>query len=55
VVPDAEAEQALVAEFRHRSAQALRNWVAREHRALEHVRNRPVLANPLRAVTDRAD
>lgn len=55
VVPDTAAELALVAELRQRSAQALRHWVAREQRALEHVRNRPVLADPLRAVTDRAD
>ena len=55
VVPDTAAELALVAELRNRSAQALRNWVAREQRALEHVRNRPVLASPLRAITDRGD
>lgn len=55
VVPDTAAELALVSELRHRSAQALRNWVAREQRALEQVRNRPALANPLRTITDRAD
>jgi len=55
VVPDTAAELALVGELRHRSAQALRNWVAREDRALGHLRSRPVLADPLRAVTDRAE
>ena len=34
VVPDAVAEQALVDDLRHRSAQALRNWVGREQRTL---------------------
>lgn len=55
VVPDTAAELALVTELRNRSAQALRNWVAREQRGLEHLRNRPVLASPLRAITDRGD
>ncbi|MBO0885577.1 MAG: exodeoxyribonuclease VII large subunit, partial [Mycobacterium sp.] len=36
-------------------AQALRNWVAREQRALAQLRSRPVLAEPLAALTIRAD
>ncbi len=55
VVPDAAAELALVGELRHRSAQALRNWVVREQRTVAHLRSRPVLADPLRAVTERAE
>jgi len=38
-----------------RSAQALRNWVSREQRALAQLRSRPVLAEPLAALTARAD
>ncbi|TJZ77054.1 exodeoxyribonuclease VII large subunit [Rhodococcus oryzae] len=55
VVPDALAEQALVAEFRARGAAALRNWVAREARSLADLRSRPVLADPLAAVERRAE
>jgi len=55
VVPDTVAELALVGELRQRSAQALRNWVAREHRLLAQLRSRPVLADPLRAVTQRGE
>ena len=55
VVPDAAAEQRLVADLRRRSAQALRNWVPREQRALAQLRSRPVLAQPLAALTARAE
>ena len=55
VVPDTAAEQRLIEDLRRRSAQALRNWVAREQRALAQVRSRPVLAEPLMALTARAD
>ncbi|MFC9786359.1 exodeoxyribonuclease VII large subunit [Rhodococcus sp. NPDC127528] len=55
VVPDAVAEQALVAEYRARGAAALRNWVAREARSLADLRSRPVLADPLAAVDRRAE
>ena len=55
VVPDTVAELALVGELRQRSAQALRNWVAREHRTLAQLRSRPVLADPLRTVTQRGE
>jgi exodeoxyribonuclease VII large subunit len=49
IVPDTAAEQ------RRRSAQALRNWVGREERVLAQLRSRPVLAEPLAALTVRAD
>jgi exodeoxyribonuclease VII large subunit len=55
VVPDTAAELRLVDELRRRSAQALRNWVAREQRALAQLRSRPVLAEPLAALTARTD
>ncbi|KZS50022.1 exodeoxyribonuclease VII large subunit [Mycobacterium kansasii] len=55
VVPDTAAEQRLIVDLRRRSAQALRNWVSREERALAHLRNRPVLADPLKALTARHD
>ncbi|GLP74071.1 exodeoxyribonuclease 7 large subunit [Mycobacterium antarcticum] len=55
VVPDAAAEQALVAELCGRSARALRNWVHREQHTVSQLRTRPVLAQPLAALTARAD
>ena len=55
IVPDTAAEQLLIDDLRRRSAQALRNWVSREERALAQLRSRPVLAEPLRALTVRAD
>ncbi|WP_231984163.1 exodeoxyribonuclease VII large subunit, partial [Mycobacterium sp. E342] len=55
VVPDTAAEQRLIDDLRRRSAQALRNWVSREQRALAQVRSRPVLAEPLSALTARAE
>lgn len=55
VVPDTSAEQRLIADLRRRNAQALRNWVSREERALAQLRSRPVLADPLRMVTSRSD
>ncbi len=53
IVPDAAAEQALVADLRRRSARALRNWVSREERHLSQLRSRPVLADPLRSLDAR--
>jgi len=53
VVPDAVAELALVSELRQRGGRALRNWVGRELLGLAQLRNRPVLADPMRLVTDR--
>ena len=55
VVPDAVAEQALVTDLRHRSARALRNWVHREQHTVSQLRSRPVLAQPLAALTARAE
>lgn len=55
VVPDTAAEQRLIDDLRRRSAQALRNWVHREQRALAELRSRPVLAEPLTALTARAE
>jgi exodeoxyribonuclease VII large subunit len=55
IVPDAAAEQALVTDLRRRSARALRNWVHREQHTLSQLRSRPVLAQPLAALTARAD
>jgi len=55
VVPDTAAEQRLIDDLRRRSAQALRNWVHREQRALAQLRSRPVLAEPLTALTARAE
>jgi exodeoxyribonuclease VII large subunit len=55
IVPDTAAEQRLLNDLRRRSAQALRNWVTREERGLAQLRNRPVLAAPLAALTARAE
>ncbi|MGV0661066.1 exodeoxyribonuclease VII large subunit, partial [Mycolicibacterium pulveris] len=38
-----------------RSSRALRNWVHREQHTLDQLRSRPVLAQPLAAITARAD
>jgi exodeoxyribonuclease VII large subunit len=54
LVPDAAAEQAMVADLRRRSARALRNWVSREERLVAQLRSRPVLADPLSALTARS-
>jgi exodeoxyribonuclease VII large subunit len=53
VVPDTAAELARVAELRHRSARALRNWVGREQHTLGQLRSRPALADPTRIITER--
>ena len=55
IVPDTPAEQALLLDLRRRSARALRNWVHREQHVLSQLRSRPVLAQPLAALTTRAD
>jgi exodeoxyribonuclease VII large subunit len=55
VVPDAAAEQTRITDLRRRSAQALRSWVHREQHTLSQLRSRPVLAQPLAALTARAD
>ena len=53
VVPDAVAELMLVSELRSRGGRALRSWVGREKHTLQQLRNRPVLADPMRLVTER--
>ncbi|OAK52473.1 exodeoxyribonuclease VII large subunit [Rhodococcus kyotonensis] len=55
VVPDAVAEQNLVAELRARTAAALRNWVAREARGIEMIRHRPALADPIAGIDRRGE
>ena len=55
IVPDTAAEQALLLDLRMRSARALRNWVHREQHTVSQLRSRPVLAQPLAALTSRAD
>ena len=55
IVPDTAAEQQLITDLRRRSAQALRNWVSREERALASLRSRPVLAQPLAALQARSE
>ncbi len=55
IVPDTAAEQALLLDLRRRSARALRNWVHREQHVVSQLRSRPVLAQPLAALTMRAD
>ncbi len=54
VVPDTAAELTLIDELRGRSARALRHWVGREQHGLAQLRSRPVLADPLRMVAERA-
>ena len=53
VVPDTAVELARVAELRHRSARALRNWVGREQHTLAALRSRPALSDPIRMITER--
>jgi exodeoxyribonuclease VII large subunit len=55
VVPDTAAELQQLDDLRRRSAQALRNWVSREQRALAQLRSRPVLAEPLKALDSRTE
>ncbi|RAV13888.1 exodeoxyribonuclease VII large subunit [Mycolicibacterium sp. GF69] len=55
IVPDAAAEQELITDLCRRGGRALRNWVHREQHLLDQLRSRPVLAQPLAAITVRAD
>jgi exodeoxyribonuclease VII large subunit len=55
IVPDAAAEQELISDLCRRGGRALRNWVLREERIIAQLRSRPVLAQPLAALTARAD
>lgn len=54
-VPDVAAERERIAGLRHRSAQALRQWVHRETHGLRAVRQRPVMARPTSMIDVRAD
>jgi exodeoxyribonuclease VII large subunit len=55
LVPDLAEETARIAGLRDRARRALAGWVDREERLLAALRNRPVLADPLRAVDARAN
>ena len=55
IVPDTAAELALLRDLRRRSARALRNWVRREEHVIGQLRSRPVLAQPLAALTARSE
>ncbi|WP_277601716.1 exodeoxyribonuclease VII large subunit [Rhodococcus sp. X156] len=55
LVPDAAEESRRVAEMRARSRAALQAWVVRESRSLAQLRSRPVLADPLRTIDNRAE
>ena len=54
IVPDTDVELKIVRDLRRRSGRALRNWVARHQSELTQLRSRPVLADPMRMVGDRA-
>ena len=53
IVPDTAAELRMVRELRQRCSRALRNWVTRQGHELGQLRSRPVLADPMRMVTER--
>lgn len=55
IVPDTAAELAGLHDLRRRTARALRNWVHREEHVISQLRSRPVLAQPLAALTARSD
>lgn len=55
VVPDVAEERALLDEARHRMAQAIGQWVARERHNLDALRSRPVLADPRTPINTRRD
>ncbi|MEV1293256.1 exodeoxyribonuclease VII large subunit [Pseudonocardia sp. NPDC049635] len=55
LVPDLAEETARISGLRDRARRALHGWVDREQRRLIDLRSRPVLADPLRLVTTRAD
>jgi len=55
IVPDTAAEKALLDQLCRRGARALRNWVTREERMIHQLRSRPVLADPLGALTVRGE
>ncbi|MGH3785884.1 MAG: exodeoxyribonuclease VII large subunit [Pseudonocardiaceae bacterium] len=53
VVPDVAEETAAVHQLRNRCRRALHSWVDRERRLLDVLRSRPVLADPMRPLTER--
>ena len=53
VVPDVVAERAVVRELQARNAQALRQWVKREHALVDSLTSRPVLALPATLIQTR--
>ena len=55
VVPSVAEERAIVAEARSRMAAALRGWVERERRGLDHIRSRPVMADPMTPIRARRE
>lgn len=55
VVPDVAEERALLDEARHRMAQAVGQWVARERHNLQSLCSRPVLADPTTPIKARYD
>ncbi|MPZ66037.1 MAG: exodeoxyribonuclease VII large subunit [Pseudonocardiaceae bacterium] len=54
VVPDVAEESARLLQLRQRSRRALHGWVDRERRLLDALRSRPVLADPLGPLSQRA-
>jgi len=54
VVPDIAEETARVNQLRDRARRALHGWVDRERRLLDQLRSRPVLADPVTPLEQRA-
>ena len=54
IVPDVIEQLGIVAEARRRARRAVTQWVDREASQLQALRSRPVLADPLSMVDDRA-
>ena len=55
VVPDVAEELQMLAQARSRMAGALHGWVHRERQNIRSLRSRPVLADPLRPITQRRE
>ncbi|MGH3435127.1 MAG: exodeoxyribonuclease VII large subunit [Sciscionella sp.] len=55
IVPDVREESRRVRQLRDRARRALAGWVERERRLLDALRSRPVLADPHRPLTLRAE
>lgn len=55
VVPDVAEERFILSQARSRMAGALRGWVRREQQGLDSLRSRPVLADPMRPITQRRE